>query len=532
LAFSDKGRSFRHLFIGLAWVFAVIIVALLATPLIAPSDIITTQIANMVRQKTGRDLRISGPISFSVMPRFALVAHDVTLGNPSGFPGDFLSVKTVDVGLKPLALLHGSIEVDELNLLQPRADFEIDKDGRRNWVFSLPKSAQSTTPTARASAAPSFIAGNVKIVGGAASFLDQRDGPKRSVNDLNMTLSLRSLDEPLKVTGSAVHNDDPINLAMTIASPAELRDGRTSAVMVYIVASAHGSLDFLGEIDGSDVLHASGTIRVAIPALRNLLDWAQIRSVKEDKDLGPLTIDGKIDGDAAKFTLTDATIELDQVTAKGTYVLTRTHRHQLLDLDNVALYGGKGVAKIVADEAGPTPTLSATFDLTGITVHDVSFNIAGFDKLSGTGDVSVNLAATGSTIHDLVASLNGNGRIGFANGTIGSAGLAPLMKLGPVIGDQTTRREIEYRSLSASATIVHGVLHNSDLNLVGPWLSATGSGTLDLGPRQIDYLWLPDIAGTGSARVAITGDWANPQYKVQSVTITKDLVLPHGLKLR
>ena len=95
MAFSDKGRSFRHLLIGLAVVFAVIIVALLATSLIVPSDFITAQIASMVRQKTGRDLRIFGPISFSVMPRFALVAHDVTLANPSGFSGDFLPVKTV-----------------------------------------------------------------------------------------------------------------------------------------------------------------------------------------------------------------------------------------------------------------------------------------------------------------------------------------------------------------------------------------------------------------------------------------------------
>jgi hypothetical protein len=55
---------------------------------------------------------------------------------------------------------------------------------------------------------------------------------------------------------------------------------------------------------------------------------------------------------------------------------------------------------------------------------------------------------------------------------------------------------------------------------------------LDLEPRHIDYLWQPDVAGMGSARIAITGDWDNPQYKVQSVTITKDLVLPRGLKLR
>ena len=531
MAFSDKVRSFRHLLVGLAMVLAVIIVALLATSLIVPVDFITAQIASKVRQKTGRDLRISGPISFSVVPRFALVAHDVTLANPSGFSGDFLSVKTVDVGLKPLALLHGSIEIDKLKLLQPRADFEVDKDGRRNWIFHPPQPPLSTVPPERDSAGPSFITSNVTIVGGTGSFLDRREGPKRSVKDLNVTLSLPSLDGPLKAIGRAVHNSDAINLAVTVASPAKLRDGHASAAMVH-VASAHGSLSFLGEIDGSNGHHASGTIRVEIPSLRNLLTWAQIRPVKQDNDLGPLIIDGKIDGNAAKLTLADATIQLDQITAQGTYMMTRTHQHQELDLDNIALYGGKGRGKIVADEAGPIPTVSVTFDLTDITVHDVSFNIAGFDKLSGSGDVSVKLAATGSTTHDLVASLNGSGRINFTNGTIGSAGLAPLMKMGPLIGDEITRHEIEYRSLSASTTIVRGVLHNSDLRLVGPWLSATGSGTLDLEPRHIDYLWQPEIAGFGSARITITGEWDNPQYKVQSVTITKSLVLPRGLKLR
>jgi hypothetical protein len=299
-------------------------------------------------------------------------------------------VKTVDVALKALALLHGSIEIEQLKLVQPRADFEVDKAGQRNWVLHPPKSPLGAPPGG-GSAGPFRMTGNVAIVGGAASFLDRRGGPKQSVHDLNMTLSLPSPDGPLKAAGSAVDNGDPISLAITIASPAELREGRSSGATIHIIASAHGSLDFLGEIDGGDGHHASGTIRVAIPSLRNLLAWTQIRAVKQDPNLGPLSIVGKIDGDAGKFTLREATIQLNQVKANGTYVLTRTHHHQELDLDNVALYGGTATGKIVADEAGPTPTLSATFDLSGITVHDLSFNIAGFDKLSGTGDVSANL---------------------------------------------------------------------------------------------------------------------------------------------
>jgi hypothetical protein len=46
---------------------------------------------------------------------------------------------------------------------------------------------------------------------------------------------------------------------------------------------------------------------------------------------------------------------------------------------------------------------------TDLRLNGLSARMPRSDKLSGTGAVSVNLAATGSTTHDLVASLNGSG---------------------------------------------------------------------------------------------------------------------------
>jgi len=103
--------------------------------------------------------------------------------------------------------------------------------------------------------------------------------------------------------------------------------------------------------------------------------------------------------------------------------------------------------------------------------------------------------------------------------------------LGPAINDKTIPREIEYQTLSATATIDNGILHNNDLKLSGPQMSATGTGSLDLAPHRINYLWQPNITDLGSARIAITGNWSTPTYRVESVTITrtKGLNIP-GLK--
>jgi uncharacterized protein involved in outer membrane biogenesis len=530
----ERSRWLRNTLIGVAGTIAVVIIVVLAAPLVIPSDFIAMQISGVVRQKTGRDLRIAGPISLSLLPRLTLAAHNVTLASPKGgFSTDFLTAKAVDLALNSIALLHGEIEIDQLRLTQPTISFEIDKSGERNWIFrspTTPKTTAASPPSSRRAA--SFAAGDMTLAGGKVTYLDQRKDLQRSASDLNITLSLQSLEGPLSVAGTAAYNGDTVNLRLKVAAPGELRDGRSSAVSLDIT-SPHESFGFHGTIDGAHPVKASGAVDFKTPSLRDLLAWAQVSGASDDNRLGPLTVAGNIAADGAKLTLADAAITLDDVTAKGIFVMTRVDGKQELDFNDLAVYGGKATGKITADQNGPVPNIGTSVQLTGITVHNLSFNIAGFDTLSGTGDVTADIAGSGKTIRDIVASLNGTGSVNFANGTVGNAGLAPLMKnsVGPLIGNKTVPREIAYRSLTATATIAHGVLHNSDLKLSGPQLSATGAGTLDLASRRIDYLWEPDITGLGNARIAITGTWDNPDYKVLSVNVTKGLAIP-GLKPR
>ena len=73
-----------------------------------------------------------------------------------------------------------------------------------------------------------------------------------------------------------------------------------------------------------------------------------------------------------------------------------------------------------------------------------------------------------------------------------------------------------FDSLSASFTMDKGNLFNSDLLLKLPALSASGEGRIGLGPRDLDYLFTPQIdtinGGKGLAiPVRIRGPWASPR---------------------
>jgi len=235
--------------------------------------------------------------------------------------------------------------------------------------------------------------------------------------------------------------------------------------------------------------------------------------------------------DLAPLKLADVDLNLTANSARaGDVALGATQGHFHLkdgrldiDLPATALHGGQGGGKIVLDGSDKIPGFGARFNLNGVTLTHVPIDIAGLGALSGTGDIAVDVIGRGASMREIVGSLNGIAGFQLADGTLGSAGLGPLMRnaLGPAVEEAPIPRQIEYRSLSGTATLVRGVIRNNDLRLSSPQLSATGSGTIDLAARRIDYLWQPDIPGAGSARIAVSGIWDAPIYRALSVTITK-----------
>jgi AsmA protein len=93
-----------------------------------------TQIETRVREATGRELHLAGPVRLALFPWVALELGPASLGNPPGFgPGEFLSFSHAAVRLKLWPLLShrvavAGVEVDGLDLHLAR-----DAQGRGNW---------------------------------------------------------------------------------------------------------------------------------------------------------------------------------------------------------------------------------------------------------------------------------------------------------------------------------------------------------------------------------------------------------------
>jgi AsmA protein len=615
----------------------VVLILLLVTPFLIPDNVLKDRIVTLIREKTGRDLRIAGPLHLRLFPSLSFVLTDVSLPSPTqDFGSDLLQAKSVDVWVEFLPLIRGRIQIDRIELMRPAFHFEIDKQGRRNWVFARPQQPQRgiTSPTGGAGFAVAIA--DLTIRHGTADYLDQRNGTRRLVTDLDLKFSMPEPSHLATTEGEAMWNGKKVNVAVTATSPEPLWEGGTSPVTFQLL-SAPIKADFAGEIDGGPHPRMIGAIRVDAPSMRGFVDWAGLRFPMHGGGFGPFVLRGTIEAAQSYLHLTDAAIALASNTARGELILGRgnarpvlsghleiaaldlnpyfkrkgaapsplpggsripavsdsgptvsdsgadeaapelpiqarpphwnttpialkplqladadltlqasaihfrnvelgntalaLHLHQgrlVLNLTALNLYHGTGSGKIIADSTGKTLAVAASLDLHGVEAGPLFAGAAGFDQLAGSGDVSIAVSGEGDNDKEIVSSLNGTCRIDLTNGRLSGPALINLSKniAGPFAYSRP--KDITFQSLSGSGTINHGILYNSDLKITAPKMSVSGSGTVDLTSRSLDYLWVQQLPKLGSARILIIGPWSAPTYKVKSVSIDGGLLISPG----
>jgi uncharacterized protein involved in outer membrane biogenesis len=118
-----------------------------------------------------------------------------------------LSELRIRIALLPL--LKGQVQVESLQLVEPKILLEVLADGRRNWDFGMgaPDAAEAGGAPGRAPG-DGGLAGQVRIdsfavTGGTLVYRDETSGLEERIEKLDAEVAAESLTGPVTVRGSA-----------------------------------------------------------------------------------------------------------------------------------------------------------------------------------------------------------------------------------------------------------------------------------------------------------------------------------------
>lgn len=168
----------------LVGIIVVLILIVLAVPYFVNVDRYRGTISDAIAKQTGRKVTL-GPIHARLFPGAGVSVSDLHIGNPTGFPqGDLVGADEIRVNVALAPLLHGTVHVNSVDLVNPKLILLTDSSGKNNYTFETPDAAPTKSSDSSSSmtldqidsinlTGAEIVVGNV-IKGAAAPLADTK----------------------------------------------------------------------------------------------------------------------------------------------------------------------------------------------------------------------------------------------------------------------------------------------------------------------------------------------------------------------
>lgn len=229
----------------------------------------------------------------------------------------------------------------------------------------------------------------------------------------------------------------------------------------------------------------------------------------------------------AVVALTADSIDLGMVKFGASQIVLTNDRSRLVaELRKVSAYEGVISGQFVVNGR---KGLSVGGDLSfaGMALRPMLADFGGYERLVGTGDMRVKFLGSGASVDAIMQSLSGSGSLALSNGEILGLDIAGMLRTLDTSYVGEGQKTI-FDSLGGSFTMADGVLHNEDLVLKSPYITARGVGDVGMGARTLEYrikaTALADDTGAGglTAPLLIKGSWANPKFSLDLQAIADE----------
>ena len=174
---------------GLVLIVAAAMV--LAVILINPNDY-KGEIADTVRDKTGRELVFDGDLELSVFPWIGVKTGGISLSNAAGFSEkNMFSLKSADVSLKLLPLISGKVELKNVDVADLQLFLMRNKAGVTNWddLTGDKKSKPEEQKTSSSGKTElNLSVGGVNIQNARVVWDDRKEDVRQAVDDCDIVV--------------------------------------------------------------------------------------------------------------------------------------------------------------------------------------------------------------------------------------------------------------------------------------------------------------------------------------------------------
>lgn len=185
-------------------------------------------------------------------------------------------------------------------------------------------------------------------------------------------------------------------------------------------------------------------------------------------------------------------VVLNQATVNGTL----RNGDLKANMPGFQTFGGAWTGDFTLSTSGSTPTISMDFNGNAIQVENLVSTFTGIDRIAGEGLFRFQGRMNGTSLYDFANSLDGGLSMNMGNGIIRGFNASQLMRSRESILASLTSgnfnlpigpsAETDFTRLSSVLSINNGVGRFDALEVLNPFVSINGLGTIDFGAQALD----------------------------------------------
>jgi AsmA family protein len=405
---------------------------------------LTRLIGSSVKEATGRDLKIAGPVHLTIFPSVGLIAQDISLSNAAWAKDPyFVKAKRLDVNIHLLPLFSQRVEINRVELNGVEVFLQTNTQGSSNWVLAAPlvqgTPSQATQPSKQSSDDSTFVAiegfnlkdARISYRGGSAApkiyqiqALSLQDGGGYTLLKLDAQEGNTRLGVRGKITSIRKIVDDWNQTPVKIQTDLSIDiNGKKLTLTGDVLKKVNTSASFdmqlnskafdLAPLLGGSAIAASGGKIPSRAATRSVspyffspepppFDLLPVANGRIDINIGELSLPGKA-------PLKDLTAQIQL-------------KDEQIDFRKVNFKFGAGSAQAnaqISDYQGKSPSILIEGQAMGYSLEQVLLNSGGSGQVQG-GDtrIAFNLRGNGNSLHQIMGGMSGKAQILIGKATV------------------------------------------------------------------------------------------------------------------